>query len=273
MTAIDPKLIQKRNFDNAIRTCQTQCNKFTNDPVRQAKYNKMLEELKDAKKKLDNAIKATKNIDIVVDATTTSPTTTKFYDAYIAASEDTVTLDFLESKLSEEKTAGRVAEDTELDTKTNDVELKVDFIDRTKQGLKDIFDGKGLSNGLVGACVGVGIGELLAKGVTSVLVKQGIMQSSMGLFGLAKLGVTNLPGLWSAISSGATALWGFSPVVAVAMAGVAALKLIPAVKHLKDKVVGRVKSANQLETDLDEMIKKQKEHEEPTGAPATAGAS
>lgn len=260
MTAIDPKLIQKGNFDKAIKTCQKQCNNFTNDPVRHAKYDKMLEELKEAKKKLDKAIDATKKI--YVDPTKEE----SFYDAYIASLKDTVTLDFLESKLSEEKTAGRVAEDTELDTKTNDVELKVDFIDRTKQGLKDIFDGKGLSNGLVGACVGVGIGELLAKGVTSVLVKQGIMQSSMGLFGLAKLGVTNLPGLWSAISSGATALWGFSPVVAVAMAGVAALKLIPAVKHLKDKVVGRVKSANQLETDLDEMIKKQKDHEEAIAA-------
>ena len=265
MSAINPKYIQKQNFGKAIDTCKKQSDKYKNDPVRSAKYNKMLTELQSAKTKLDNAIEASKTIDIIVDSTTTPPTTKSFYELYIESKDATVSLDFLEDQLSKDKLSGKVADsNANFDTDANEVELKVDFIDRTKQGLKDIFNGRGLSNGLVGACIGVGIGELLSKGVTSMLVKQGIMSSSMGLFGLAKLGVTNLPGLWSAISGGATALWGFSPVLAVAMAGVAALKIIPAVKHLKDKIVGSVKSANQLETDLNKMIGSQTAHEMPT---------
>lgn len=254
METFDPRFLQKQNFDNAIKLCNQQCQKFSKDkdPVRFDKYDRMRKELKSAQSKLDAAIEKTKNIEINDPSAPSGKTT--FYAKYVEANKNIVSLDFIETKLEESESDIVDPDNAKLDTRTNEVGIKVDFVDRAKHAFKDILDGKGLANGLCYACIGVAIGELLAKGVTSMLVKQGIMEASTGLFGLAKLGIANLPGAFSAISGGLTALWGFSPIVLVAGAGFAALKIIPALKHLKDKVQTNVKNANALSDGLDKIV-------------------
>lgn len=248
MTAIDPKYIAKSNFDNAIKTCQKSVDKFKGSE-RQKKYVLMLNELKSAKQKLDDAIEKTKSITMKDGKT--------FYESFVEGNESAVTLAWLGDKINNERSKGEVTTDQAVDVSTNEVDVHYDFVDRTKKAGKDLFDGKGIAKGLVNATIGVMVGELLTKGVTSLLVKNGVMSEAMGLVGLGKMGIANLPRLLPALKTGALAVWNFSPIIGVAIPALIALKAVPMVKHFVDKTKSKVKEASQFENNINEMVSKQ----------------
>ena len=262
MESFNPKGLQKQNFSSAIRTCKNQMEKFkkAKDEVRAKKYDDMLKELLSAQKKLDKAIEDTRKIEIVIDNTQNPPKKENFYNLHIKGNDATVSLEFLETKLDEEQMAGKTEQDANLDTETNDVELKVDFVDRFKQAFKNLVNGKGLSNGLCNACIGIAIAELGVKGVSSYLVKKGAIKEATDLLGLLKYGITNIPSAWSAICGGFAALLKFSPVILSAGAALALFKLVPAIKRGKDKIDKNMKDANELSNSLENLVKGQKEH-------------
>lgn len=251
--AVDPKEIAQKDFDSCIRMANTQANKFKDNPVKAKKYKDAAADLRNAKAKLDELLDKAKQMKI----SDGSGGTTTIYDKYVNAKGDAVTLAWLNCEIIAHESE-IVSGPVDYDAEVNEIDVHYDFIDATKKVGHDLLNGKGLSKGLAGAAVGIGIGELLTKGVTSLLAKEGIIQSSMGLFGLGKLGITNLPTAFTALQTGMTALWGFSPLIVVAGGAFIALKGIPAIKQLIDKAVTKYKSKvdenNKFEKDVNDLI-------------------
>ncbi len=246
MASVNPGLIAKADFDVAIKLAKQQASKFKDNEAKEKKYKVAQQELENAKAKLDALIEKTKSI--------TMSSGNSFYVDYVQASESSVNLVWLSDKLAEKEAEMTSGAPTSVDVATNEIEPHYDFIDGTKKAGKDLLNGKGLSNGLFKATLGVGVGELLAKGVTSYLAKEGIMQSSLGLFGLGKLGITNLPTAFTALQTGMTALWGFSPLIVVAGGAMVAIKAVPAIKHLIDKISAKTKENYKFEEEVNKMI-------------------
>lgn len=248
MSAIDPKYIARNNFDKSIEICKKNIDRFKGKE-NEKKYQLMLKELESAKKKLNEAIEKSRSIKMKDDKT--------FYESFVQGNETVVTLAWLGDKINAEREKGEIAEDQSVDLSTQAVDVHYDFVEKTKKAGKDLLNGKGISKGVINALFGICIGELLTKGVTSLLVKKGIMSESMGLVGLAKLGIANLPKVWAAIKTGLAAAWNFS---ALSVIGVGALGLaiaIPKVKHLIDKTKKKCKEANEFENNINEMINSQ----------------
>lgn len=253
MAEVNPSLIAKKDFDAVINLANKQANKFKDNPIKAKKYTDAALELKSAKTKLETLIAKTKSDEFKVNDVSGA---VSFYDKYVADKEDVATLDWLMGEISAHESEF-VSGTPTYDAEVNDINTHYDFVDATKKVGHDMLNGKGLSKVLVGATIGVGVSELLTKGVTSVLAKEGIVQSSMGLFGLAKLGIKSLPAGLSALGSGMSMLWGFSPVAVVAGGALVALKAVPAIKRLVEKAVTKFKS-NAAENNLfeDEANKK-----------------
>lgn len=252
MAEVNPSLIAKKDFDSVINLANKQASKFKDNPIKAKKYTDAALELKSAKQKLEALITKTKTITI----TKPDGSTDFFYNVYVQGKESNATIAWLMAEL-ESHESEMVGGAPDIDIEVNEIDTHYDFVDATKKVGYDMLNGKGLSKALVGATIGVGVSELLAKGVTSVLAKEGIVQSSMGLFGLAKLGIKSLPAAMTSLGSGMSMLWGFSPVAVVAGGALVALKAVPAIKHLIDKAVAKFKS-NAAENNLleDEINKK-----------------
>ena len=252
--AFNPQEIQQGNFDSVIKLCSDQARKFKDNPDKAKKYEEEKKKLQKAKTKLADTIEATKNIKMKSGKT--------FYEEFIDGKENLVTLFYLSEKIEKEKSAGTiditatVANKVDIDKisfDTPEVQTTYDMVDKTKSFGNQILNGKGASKWLTRGCFGVMIGELLAQGITSSLVAEGIMGSSMGLFGVAKLGIVEgLPALWTSLGTGLTALAGFSPVLLGAGAAAAALIAIPLIK----KVVDKVKTKHKNEVAFDQGVQK-----------------
>lgn len=248
METLSPEFLTKASFPKAIELCQKQEGKYKTQEVKKAKYAQMRKKLEKAQEKLDNAIEETRSIKIG---------DTTFFDSFIKGKEDAVSLTWLGTKLEEQK-AG-ITDGKAPDVGTPDVDVvHIDFVDRTKQVWHDLTHGKGIAKGLFTAAAGICVGEVLTQGVTASLVRDGIMQSSMGLVGLGQLGLQNLPLAWNAISGAITGLFAWSPVAVVAAGALAALKVIPAIRGLVDKVKAKAKSATEFETGIQKLVQEQK---------------
>jgi hypothetical protein len=103
------------------------------------------------------------------------------------------------------------------------------------------------------ASAGVLIGELLTQSITSKLVADGVLKSSMGLLGLGEMGLNALPGLWQTISGSLAAFTGISSTVLVASGVFAVAAAIPMVTHLVKKVKSKVKEAGAFEENMKKM--------------------
>ena len=177
-----------------------------------------------------------------------------------------VTLFWLSEKISQEKITGSVdlaATNTSkfnidnMNFEAEEVNPNYDMIDRSKSFANQILEGKGASKWLTRGCLAVGLGEILSHGVTQYLVTQGIMGEAMGLFGVAKLGVAQLPALWTSICGGFTALAGFSPVLLGAGIGLAALATLPLIKRFADKIKQKHKDAQGFDKGIEKILKDQ----------------
>lgn len=249
MTAIIPELIAKGNFDSSIIIARKTAEKFKSNEGKANKYKRMQAMLESTKKKLDNAIEKTKSIML--------SSGKSFYEEYVQADESSVTLAWLGTKLGEKSSEITSGSPSEIDVTAESFVGHYDFIDRTKKVGSDLLNGKGISNGLVKTCIGVGVAELLTQGITSYLTKQGIMSASLDLIGLGKLGIANIPTAIAGLKAGIGALWGVSMVGLVAGGVFVALKTIPAIKHLVDKAKANHKDNHALEDNIENMIKGQ----------------
>lgn len=250
MEQVDPKKLNYGNLIEAIKITKKQMAKFKGQDVRCKKYETLLKKLEPTKKQIETIFEETKKIEM--------DDGKSFYDQFISGKESAMTLEYLGRKLEECKKEGKIAKG-KLEIKIapeEEVDIHYDMVDRTKQFGKDLLEGKGKAKGILYATLGVGLGEALSLGVTNMLTSQGIMSGATGLFGLAKMA---LPAGWSAISSAVVGLTGFSTIVAGAVAGVIALKAVPAVKHLIDKAKEKSKNSRALEDGLGKMISGQKE--------------
>ena len=260
--AFNPQEVQKANFDAVIKLASDQARKFKDNPDKAQKYEDEKKKLQQAKAKLEKIVEETKNIKMTSGKT--------FHEEFVDGKEHLVSLFYLSEKIEKEKSAGTIDIQATLANKVDidkisfdvpEVSTTFDMVDQTKSLGKQILDGKGASKWLTRGCFGVMIGELLAKGITNSLVAEGIMAESMGLFGVAKLGVVEgLPALWSALGSGVTALAGFSPLMLGAGAAALALIAVPMVKKLVDKV----KAKHKNEVAFDQGVQKLLDSQEAT---------
>lgn len=242
--AFNPQDIQKANFDAVIKLASDQARKFKDNPDKSKKYEDEKKKLQQAKAKLEKIVEDTKSIKMKSGKT--------FYEEFVDGKEHLVTLFYLSEKIEKEKSAGTIDIQATLANKvdidkisfdTPEVSTTFDMVDQTKSLGNQILNGKGASKWLTRGCFGVMIGELLAKGITNSLVAEGLMAESMGLFGVAKLGIIEgLPALWTSLCGGVTALAGFSPLLLGAGATAIALIGIPIVKKLVDKVKAKHKN-------------------------------
>ena len=263
MAMTDLKEIQKGKFAEAIKICDNQIKTFKNSPDKQKKYQEAKKALQEAQAKLNDIIEKTKTILLNEPDPADATKKLSFYDKFIGKkNENFVTLAWLSSKIAIEKTAGNfetasVAVVDELKFGAKEIDPRFDMIDRTKSITKQFLEGKGVSAWLAKGCLAVGIGEILTKGITSYLAKEGIMQSAMGLFGLGKLGIAHLPTLWASLSAGMTTLVGFAPLAVGAAAAFAVVKGIPMVNNLINKVKKKHKDAYAFDKGIEKILKEQ----------------
>ena len=260
--AFNPQEVQKANFDSVIKMAGDQAKKFKNDPDKSKKYEDEKKKLQGAKAKLEKIIEDTKSIKMT--------STKTFYEEFVEGREHLMSLLYLCEQIEKEKTDGTIDIQATLANKVDidkisfdvpEIETTYDMVDKTKSFGKQILNGTGASKWLTRGCFGVMIGELLAQGITRSLVAEGIMAESMGLFGVAKLGILEgLPALGTALSSGMTALAGFSPLTLGLGVTALALIAVPMVKKLVDKV----KAKHKNEVAFDQGVQKLLDSQEAT---------
>lgn len=249
MAAIDPKNLTKASFPEAIKTCKKYESKFKDKEVKKKKYEGMRKVFEESEETLNKAIEATKSI--------TMASGKSFYDEFVDGKEATVSLAWLGDKLATESARITGGDIPDLGAHVS-VEFKYDFVDRMKQLGIDFTKGKGLAKGITTAASGVLIGELLTQGVTSFLAKKGIIDGAMGLLGLGKLGIEYAPMAWQAIAGAATSIASWSMLVPIAAGVLVAVKTVPVIKNIVDKVKAKHKEAGAFDENMQKILTEQK---------------
>ncbi len=244
--------IQYGNFGKAIKICDEQIKKLKS-PDKQKKYKDAKAAFGAAEAKLKDLIAKTKEIKMSSGNT--------FHEDFLKDKESFVTFAWLSEKISAEhdniEDASKAKAEA-LDLEVPDVDPRWDCIDATKKFAKDMGNEKsGLSRFLSKTFIAVGLGDILTRGVTKTLVKEGIMKESLGLVGLGKLGIANLPNLWSAICLGASKFWAFSPLGVVAAGGFLAVKAIPMINKLGNKIKQNFNNKHHYENAMAQMLEGQ----------------
>lgn len=249
METLSPELLTKASFPKAIELCKKQETKFKNQEVKKQKYAQMRKKLEKSKEKLENAIEATKSIKM--------DSGKYFFDEFVSGKEEAVSLAWLGQKLEEQK--DKITEGKAPSVSVGEIDVvHVDFVDQTKQVWHDLTHGKGLAKGLFTAVAGIGIGEVLTQGITSSLVKEGVLQSSMGLVGLGQMAWQNLPMAWQAISGAMTSFFAWSPIAAVSAGALIALKAVPMIRGMVDRIKNKAKSVGEFDNNMKKLIEEQK---------------
>ncbi len=267
MENVNPADIQEGSFKQALKLCKDQADKFKDNPLRKAKYEKALEGYKKAQAKMSEDLEKCKNIKMVAGVTKHDGTLTtdgeSFYDAFIGSRRSLVTLNWLGSKIEEQRMLGNIKEAESAAAGANvntmsftvaDIEVKYDAFDRIKKFMGDMGSGKGISNFLLNGCLIAGASDILARFVTGRL---GLLSQPTGILGVGSMLVQNAPTIWSAICSGVGSVWAFSPVIAVAAGGFLALKGIPMVKGWIDKAVKKSKDKHIYEKGMEKLMAEQ----------------
>lgn len=262
MAPISPSQIQSGNFKAAITLCDSKISLLKNKPDRAKKYEALKKAYQAAQTKLNKIVEKCKTIKL---ASPTDPNKPTFFDEYIAGKEAMVTLAWLSTKLEAVKDAGGIVAESiavveGLDFKAKEVDVHYDFIDATKNLTKQITNGTGVSKTITRSCLFVALGELLSRGVTSVLAGSGIMSGSMGLVGLGKLGISQIPKLWPILQSGAQMLMGLPQLTLIAGGAFALFKGIPMIKKHIDGVKKKHKNAQAFDKGMEELMNNQQAH-------------
>ena len=252
MANVDVSYLRTADLSKAITTCRKQENKFKDQEIKKAKYANMRKKFETANEIMKTSIEESKQVKVNIGGEEKS-----FYDEFIKGKEAVITI--AEINTLKEAHRGEVTAETKSHFDkmgTNDavvVNTRVDFIDTLSQVGHDILHGKGVGKGILMASAGVLIGELLTQSITSKLVADGVLKSSMGLLGLGEMGLNALPGLWQTISGSLAAFTGISSTVLVASGVFAVAAAIPMVTHLVKKVKSKVKEAGAFEENMKKM--------------------
>lgn len=261
MTTINPDSLHKGKFSAAIMLCDSKIALLKNKPDRAKKYEALKKAYQEAQTKLKTAIDATKNINI---ANPTDKNKPSFYNEFISGKEEFVSICWLSSKLNSMKDNGELAAGEEskvdaLDLSVKTVDVKYDFIDATKNAVKHFTNGTGASKKIAKGCLFVSIGELLSRGVTAFLAKKGIMDGSLGLIGLGKLGLAQLPKLVPIVQTAAKMFMGLPQLTLAAGAAFAVFKGVPKIKKFVDNVKKNNKNAQAFDKGMEDILNKQQQ--------------
>ncbi len=259
MGQINPEELWGGNFKSAIKLCDTKIALLKNKPDRAKKYEALKKAYVEAQGKLDKVIEKTKVIKLVHP---TDPEKPYFFDEYVAGKQSFISLCWLSSKLAEVKNNGGIDAESvaivdSLDFKTKNPDVHYDFIDATKNVTKQITNGTGVSKQITKGCLFVFLGELLSRGVTSFMAGKGIMDSSMGLIGLGKLGLSQIPKLAPILQSGLSMLAGLPPLSLFAGSAFIAFKGIPMIKKHIDNVKKKFKNGQAFDKGMEELMNSQ----------------
>ena len=260
--SLNPAELQSQNFQNTYKLLNEKIKKCKSDPVKEDFYKGIKKKVEKAEEKLKSLIAKTKEIKMKPAEGATEGVS--FYDKFIAGKEKLVSLMWLSDKVGAELNSENIDSEKTTTVKLSDfnaegeeINTKRDFIDKTKSVVHQFTHGTGFAKFLMNGCLAVGIGEVLTKGVTSYLAKEGIVESSMGLFGLADLGIKNASTLWGFLETGFSVVTGFSTLALGVGAGLLVLKGIPMIRGLVDKIKAKHKEANSLETGIEKMMQEQ----------------
>ena len=256
MSAIDSGIFSEKTFKKAIELCDSKISLLKNKPEQAEKFKKLKNSIQETEKRQKQIIEKTKTIKLV---NPTDPNKPTFFDEYIAGKENIVSLCWLGSKLNEAKNAGELEQSSiavveGMDFKTKAIDPHYDFVDRTKSVMKQFLNGTGVSKQVAKGCIFAGLGELLSRGVTGYLAQEGIMQSAMGLVGLGKLGISQLPKLLPILQTGLTMVMGLPQLTLIAGGALAIIKGVPMIKKHIDKVKKKFKNANAFDKGMSELM-------------------
>ena len=260
--AISPETLYRGQFAKAIMLCDQKIKYYKNKPEKAKKFEKLRDAYRESQSKVNAIIEKTKTIELVHPTDSTKPS---FYDEFVSGKEDFVSLCWLSSKLTSMKSAGELTTSTEavvdtLDFTAKNPDVKWDITDTTKSIWNQFKNGTGVSQKVLKGSLFVCLGELLTQGITSALAKEGIMQGAMGLIGLGKLGVAQLPKLLPFVESGIGFILGL-PHLALIGGGVAAVvATVPAVKKMIDKVKKKHKNAEAFDKGMEQIEAEQSAH-------------
>ena len=246
-------------LDQAISYCARKAADLNraNKPATAAKFDAAKKVFETAKLKLERTITILSNTE---DPSDTSTPKKKYIETICDGKKTNLTLEWIgQAFITKGRDITAVAElnSTDADKIASGAEVNLGDesditpasvrrspFDWAKDFANDLGKGKGRAVGLARGLLGVGIAEVASRLVTGGLAKAGIMSEGMGLFGLLKTGITNLPTVWPHIASAATAIWNFSPLGVCALGGLVVVKSIPWIKKKAQKLFNNVKGMN-----------------------------
>lgn len=260
--------ISFKSFESTIKNCVEILEKkirTEKNPIKVNKYKKAQNVYNAGLEKYEKTIEMCKKLEM----TTDGDKKVNFYTDVIEKRNASINLATVQYEMNKwiEKNQGEgyslTDEAKKKSEKFSDADLSVDVIDvhynpvdRCKKAGKDILEGKGISKGLMTTAAVAGIGDILCKGVSSMLVKEGIISQTYNLIGLGKLGIQNLPALGNLIAGGLKTFAEFSSLGLAGGAVVLGLSAIPVVKGVVDKVKAKYKNSIKVEQDLAEALNK-----------------
>ena len=244
-------------LDQAISYCARKAADLNraNKPATAAKFDAAKKAFETAKTKLERTIHilevtddptsspTKKYIETICDGKKTNLTLAWIGQAFTDKGRDITTVAELNSSDADKLANGEhvnLADESDITPQT----VRRSIFDVGKDFATDLGKGKGRAVGLARGLLGVGIAEVATRLVTGGLAKAGVMGEGMGLFGLLKTGITNLPTVWPHIANAATAVWNFSPLGVCALGGLVVVKSIPWIKKKADKLFKNIKGMN-----------------------------
>lgn len=256
-----------KSFETTIKNCKAILEKkikAENNPVKANKYKNALTVYNAGLEKYEKTIEMCKKVEMG-----NGNDKVNFYDEVVAQRGAAINLATVQYEMNEwiekkQNEGMELTEESKMNSdKLNNADLSIDVIDvhynpvdRCKKAGKDILEGKGISKGLMATAAVAGIGDILCKGVSSMLVKEGIISQTYNLIGLGKLGIQNLPALGELISGGLKTFAEFSTIGLAGGAVILGLAAIPVVKGIVDKVKAKYKNSVAVEQALADELNK-----------------
>lgn len=256
------------SFETTIKNCKTILEKkikAEKNPVKANKYKNALTVYNAGLEKYNKVNEVCKNMK-VADA---AGNEVSFYDEVVKTRGAAINLatvqyemnEWIKKKNNEGKaltadSEKQVKELEGLDLSVEEVNVHYNPIDRCKKAGLDILNGRGVAKGIMTTAAVVGIGDILCKGVSSMLVKEGIISQTYNLIGLGKLGIQNLPALGELLAGSLKTFAEFSTLGFAGGAVILGLAAIPVVKGIIDKVKAKYKNSVAVEQALADELNK-----------------
>ena len=259
---INPQNIKRSDFAKIIKLLNDDSANFKNNQDRVNKNKAELKKIQDAQLKLENAIKQSQETQVQVFDdngdpkldNSGKPVTISLYEKLGGKDkENSFNLAMFAVMLEEANSGLEEKDKKKYDVSAKPVDPNYDFVDRTKHFFTGFLRGNGFANTLTKTCLGVAIGELLTQGATRLLVGQGLLTESFGLFGLGKIAVSKMPLVWEGLKTAGSFAMGNFPIALIGGAAFVALKAIPVIKNLCDKAGKRFENEHAVANGINKL--------------------